>query len=104
MVQPRGLKPATPTCVSLLFLKGMWALLRCSAAMTSPSELRLLLIAWASFSCCPATSDLSTRSEPGRGTHTEDQGRVMMLAVYCAAMAHHTGWSMTTSLSNTICN
>jgi hypothetical protein len=56
--------PGALACVSLLLRKGMCAPRRCRAAMTSPSALRLLLMACASFSCCPVTSDLSTRSEP----------------------------------------
>lgn len=54
-----------PTWVSLAFLKGMWGVLLCRALMTSPSADNDLLMACASFSCAPTTSDLSTRSEPG---------------------------------------
>ena len=55
---------STPTCVSLLLRYGTCPFLLCSEAMTSPSADRLLLMACASLSCCPATSLLAMRSEP----------------------------------------
>jgi hypothetical protein len=42
----------------------MWGLPCCSAAMTSPSADSERLMNCASFSCCPAASDLATRSDP----------------------------------------
>ena len=63
-----GAQAACPTCVSLLLRYGTCPLLLCSEAMTSPRADRLLLMACASFSCCPATSLRAMRSEPaGRG-------------------------------------
>ena len=42
----------------------MWGLPCCRAATTSPSADRERLMYCASLSCCPAASDLATRSDP----------------------------------------
>jgi len=52
------------TCVSLELRYGIWAAPCWSAEMTSPSADSERLMLCASFSCCPAASDLATRSEP----------------------------------------
>ena len=66
ILHARGRAARRPTCVSLELRKGMCGPLRCSAATTSPSALRLRLIACASLSCSPAASLRPTRSDPAR--------------------------------------
>ena len=57
------------TWVSLELRKGMCLAEACSAQMTSPSALSDLLMLWASFSACPATSLRPILSEPAESQH-----------------------------------
>lgn len=56
------------TCVSLLFLYGMWGSPACSAAMTSPRADRDLLMLCASLSTLPVALLRPTRSDPARSS------------------------------------
>mmetsp|Transcript_33386 Transcript_33386/g.46249 ORF Transcript_33386/g.46249 Transcript_33386/m.46249 type:complete len:215 (+) Transcript_33386:131-775(+) len=56
------------TCVSLELRKGMCFSFLASAAMTSPSALKLLLILCASFRRAPSASVRESRSEPAKST------------------------------------
>ena len=55
-------------CVSFELRKGTCASFFCSAAITSPSAERLLLMFCASVSACPSTPDFLGRSLPARST------------------------------------
>lgn len=67
-VFPSPLKQGDNRCVSLLLRKGICFWLEVMAVNTSDKQLRLLLIAHASFKRAPSAPDFETRSLPARST------------------------------------